>query len=55
MNPKTWRDMVDRTRELELALGNTGPSPFSSAMKAGVATVEEFVEDVERGYKGQLR
>jgi len=21
MNPKTWRDMVDRTRELELALG----------------------------------
>jgi sialic acid synthase SpsE len=22
MNPKTWRDMVDRTRELELALGD---------------------------------
>ena len=21
LNPKTWRDMVDRTRELELALG----------------------------------
>jgi len=23
MNPKTWREMVDRTRELELALGTT--------------------------------
>ena len=22
MNPKSWRDMVDRTRELELALGD---------------------------------
>jgi N-acetylneuraminate synthase len=22
MNPKAWRDMVDATRELELALGN---------------------------------
>ncbi len=43
------------TRELELALGNSGPSPFSSAMKAGVATVDEFVQDVERAYKGQLR
>jgi hypothetical protein len=42
------------TRELELALGNAGPSPFSAALKAGVATVEEFVQDVLRGYKGQL-
>ena len=22
MNPKTWREMVDKTRELELALGD---------------------------------
>jgi hypothetical protein len=43
------------TRELELALGNAGPSPFSAAMKAGVTTVDEFVSDVERAYKGQLR
>jgi hypothetical protein len=42
------------THELELALGDAGPSPFSAALKAGVATVEEFVQDVLRGYKGQL-
>jgi hypothetical protein len=42
------------TRELELALGNAGPSPFSAALKAGVGTVEEFVQDVLRGYRGQL-
>ena len=42
------------TRELELALGDAGPSPFSAALKAAVGTVEEFVHDVERGYKGQL-
>ena len=23
MNPKTWRDMIDRSRELEAALGKT--------------------------------
>ncbi len=43
------------SRELELALGEAGPSPFSAALKAGVGTVDEFVQDVERGYKGQLR
>jgi hypothetical protein len=42
------------TRALELALGNAGPSPFSAALKAGVGTVEEFVQDVLRGYRGQL-
>ncbi len=39
------------TRELELALGGTGPSPFSEAMKGSVETVELFVGDVEDGYK----
>jgi hypothetical protein len=43
------------TRDLEVALGNPGPSPFSAAMQAGVTTVDEFVQDVERGYKVQLR
>jgi hypothetical protein len=42
------------TRDLELALGESGPSPFAAALKAGVGTVEEFVQDVLRGYKGQL-
>jgi hypothetical protein len=42
------------TRELELALGGSGPSPFSEAMKAGVDTIDLFVGDVERGYKLQL-
>jgi hypothetical protein len=42
------------TRELELALGDPGPSPFSAALKAGVGTVEEFVHDVLQSYKGQL-
>jgi len=42
------------TRDLELALGESGPSPFAAALKAGVATVDEFVQDVLRGYKGQL-
>ena len=36
------------TRDLELALGESGPSPFAAALKAGVATVEEFVQDVLR-------
>jgi hypothetical protein len=42
------------TRELELALGDAGPSPFGAALKAGVGTVEEFVQHVLRGHKGQL-
>ena len=42
------------TRELELALGDAGPSPFGAALRAGVWTVEEFVQDVLRGHKGQL-
>lgn len=43
------------TRRLELALGDPGSSPFAEAMKAGVATVEEFVHDVESRYKLPLR
>jgi hypothetical protein len=39
------------TRRLELALGDPGTSPFAEAMKAGMASVEEFSADVESHYK----
>ncbi len=39
------------TRELELALGEAGSSPFAQAMRQGVEAVELFVRDVEAGYK----
>jgi hypothetical protein len=39
------------TRRLELALGDPGLSPFAEAMKAGMASVEEFAHDVESNYK----
>jgi hypothetical protein len=42
------------TRELELALGQPGSSPFSEAMKESVEIVEVFVRDVELGYKLEL-
>src|SRR4051794_36840124 len=41
------------TKALERALGETS-SPFSSAIRASTGAVEEFVADVERGYKGSL-
>jgi hypothetical protein len=41
------------TTALERALGETS-SPFSSAIRASTGAVEEFVADVERGYKGSL-
>jgi len=39
------------TRELELALGEPGASPFAAALKAGAETVDLFVRDVEQAYK----
>jgi hypothetical protein len=39
------------TRRLELALGEPGLSPFAEAMKAGSGSIEEFVHDVESGYR----
>jgi hypothetical protein len=41
------------TMALERALGETS-SPFSAAIRASTSAVEEFVADVERGYKGPL-
>ena len=42
------------TRELELALGARGASPFAAALKGCVETVELFVSDVVNGYKLDL-
>ena len=41
------------TMALERALGETS-SPFSAAIRASTGAVEEFVADVERGYKLEL-
>jgi hypothetical protein len=41
------------TMALERALGETS-SPFSAAIRSSTGAVEEFVADVERGYKGPL-
>jgi hypothetical protein len=42
------------TRRLELALGQPGASPFAAAMQAGTGSVEDFVQDVESGYRQPL-
>jgi hypothetical protein len=43
------------TRRLERALGDSGTSPFAEAMKAGLTSIDDFVHDVESGYKQPLR
>jgi hypothetical protein len=43
------------TRKLERALGESGTSPFSEAMKAGMGSIEEFVQDVDSRYKHVTR
>ena len=42
------------TRALERALGELS-SPFSTAIRSAAGAVEEFVQDVERGYLVELR
>ncbi len=42
------------TRALEQALGELS-SPFSTAIRSATGAVEEFVNDVERGYLVELR
>src|SRR6185437_3846439 len=39
------------SRRLEQALGESGASPFASAMQSALGSVEELTEDVERNYK----
>jgi hypothetical protein len=47
-----WLDAVGAaTQTLERALGDRGPSPFAAAMREGVDAVEQFVDDVEAGYR----
>ena len=43
------------TRKLERALGEPGTSPFSEAMKVGMGSIEEFVQDVDSRYKHVAR
>ncbi len=43
------------TRQLEVALGEDGPSPFAQSLRRGVDAVELFAKDVEAGYKLPLR
>jgi hypothetical protein len=42
------------SRRLEQALGESGGSPFASAMQAAMGAVEELGDDVERNYRRQL-
>jgi hypothetical protein len=39
------------SRRLEQALGDSGTSPFATAMQAALGAVEELTDDVERNYK----
>ena len=41
-------------RRLEQALGPSTGSPFAEAMKQGMASVEEFVRDVDTNYRATL-
>ena len=52
--PALLDDIGAATRRLELALGTSGGSPFAEAMKAGTATVEALVAEIEARYKAQL-
>ena len=42
------------SRRLEQALGESGASPFASAMQAALGSVEELAADVEQNYKLSL-
>jgi len=42
------------SRRLEQALGESGASPFASAMQAAIGSVEELASDVEGNYKMPL-
>ena len=42
------------TQALERALGELS-SPFSAAIRSATGAVDEFVQDVERGYLVELR
>lgn len=52
-SPSYLDEIGAAVRQLELALGETGSSPFAAAMRHGLGVVEEFVADVGRGYKNE--
>jgi len=52
--PAYLDDVGAAARRLELALGPSAGSPFAEAMKQGMASVEEFVRDVETNYRAAL-
>jgi hypothetical protein len=51
--PQYLDEVGAATHALERALGETG-SPFSSAIRSTTGAVQDFVADVERGYKLDL-
>jgi hypothetical protein len=53
-SPAFLDELGAATLALERALGDIS-SPFGQALRAGAATIEQFVQDVERGYLVPLR
>jgi len=52
-SPSYLDEIGNAVRKLELALGETGSSPFAAAMRHGLGVVEEFVSEVGRDYKNE--
>jgi hypothetical protein len=53
-SPAYLDDVGAATRRLELALGNSGSSPFLEAMKQAGLTIDGLAADIERHYKVDL-
>lgn len=53
-SPSYLDEIGAAVRRLEIALGETGSSPFATAMRHGVGVVEEVAGDVQRGYKSEM-
>ena len=53
-SPAYLDELGAATLRLERALGD-GESPFAAAIRAARGAVDELVDDVERGYKRELR
>ena len=52
-SPSYLDEIGTAVRQLELALGETGSSPFAAAMRHGLGVVEEFVRDVGHDLKSE--
>ena len=53
--PRYLDEVGAATRRLEHALGDGAASPFAAAMREAMGAVESLAEEVERGYKAELR